>query len=157
MNEQGVTLRLANDQNAILRRAMDALNSVCIKPPEKETTLPESKLPTPAKTLPACSDLVVAHRIAEPDGIPPNDPAEWREPFVRWLNSVCVLSPRCFGGVACLHIAFCEWESGHGGVPCTRDTFERLLRELGFLVGEVTGLVLVSGLILREDFEAVKL
>jgi hypothetical protein len=89
--------------------------------------------------------------------IPPHDPAEWQEPFVRWLDSACVLSPRCFGGVACLHIAFCEWESGRGEVPCTRDTFERLLRELGFLVGEVAGLVLVSGLILREDFEAVGL
>jgi hypothetical protein len=68
-----------------------------------------------------------------------------------------VLSPRCFGGVNCLHIAFCEWESGHGGVPCNRETFERLLNELGFLVGEVSGVILVSGLILRADFEAVEL
>jgi hypothetical protein len=157
MNEQGVTLRLANDQSAILRRAMDALNSVCIKPPEKETTLPESRLPTPANTLPACPDLVTAQRITEPDGIPPNDPAEWREPFVLWLDSTCVRSPRCFGGVGCLHIAFCQWESGRGGVPCTRDVFERLLTERGFLIGEVSGVVLVSGLILREDFEEVGL
>jgi len=132
---------------------MDALNSVCVKPPEKETSGPESKLPIAAKALPACSNLPASQRIAEPDSIPPVDPAEWREPFLRWLESACVLSPRCFGGVAALHIAFCEWESGRGGVPCNRDTFERLLTERGFLVGEVAGVVLASGLTFREDFE----
>jgi hypothetical protein len=55
--------------------------------------------------------------------------------------------------VGCLHIAFCEWEAGRGGVPCNRETFERLLTERGFLVGEVAGVVLVSGLTFREDLE----
>lgn len=91
--------------------------------------------------------------VLDSAGIPPHDPAEWREPFVRWLDSACVISPRCFGGLPALHIAFCEWEAGRGGVPCTRDTFERLLSELGFLVGEVAGVALVCGLILRADFE----
>jgi hypothetical protein len=59
--------------------------------------------------------------------------------------------------VACLHIAFCEWEAGRGGVSCNRDTFELLLKELGFLMGEVAGVVLVSGLTFREDAEAVGL
>ena len=143
-----------NEQSETLRRAMDALNSVCVKPLEKETSGPGTNLPTAAKALPACSDPRTTQRIAEPDSIPPADPAEWREPFVRWLDSACVLSPRCFGGVGCLHIAFCEWESGRGGVPCNRETFELLLTELGFLVGEVAGMVLVSGLTFREDFEA---
>jgi hypothetical protein len=67
-----------------------------------------------------------------------------------------VRSPRCFGGMGCLHIAFCEWEVRQGGVPCTRDTFERLLTEKGFLIGEVAGVVLVSGLIFRDDLEAHK-
>jgi hypothetical protein len=40
-----------------------------------------------------------------------------------------------------------------GGVPCTYDTFERLLRELGFLVGEVAGVVLVAGVTFREDLK----
>ena len=142
-----------NEKSATLRRAMDALNSVCSKPLEKETSVPESKLPTAAKALPAFSDLRASQRIAEPDSIPPNDPAEWRKPFARWLDSACVRHPRCFGGVGCLHIAFCEWESGRGGVPCNRDTFERLLVESGFLTGEVAGVVLVSGLTFREDFE----
>jgi len=64
-----------------------------------------------------------------------------------------VRSPRCFGGVGCLHIAFCEWEVRQGGLP-TRDIFERLLTEQGFLMGEVAGVVLVSGLIFRDDWEA---
>ena len=95
--------------------------------------------------------------LLESASIPTDDPAEWREPFIRWLDSACVLSPRCFGGVGCLHIAFCEWEAGRGGVPCTRATFELLLSESGLLICEVRGAVLVSGLILREDFEAVEL
>ncbi len=96
-------------------------------------------------------------RLLESASIPPDDPAEWREPFAKWLDSACVRNPRCFGGVACLHIAFCEWEAGRGGVPCNRETFERLLTERGFLVGEVAGVVLVSGLTFREDAEAAGL
>jgi hypothetical protein len=95
--------------------------------------------------------------LLESASIPPHDPAEWREPFVRWLDSACVLSPRCFGGVAALHDAFCDWESGRGGVPCVLYVFEQMLNELGLLIGEVAGWVFVSGLILREDFEAVLL
>lgn len=97
--------------------------------------------------------LPVSEINAPSASIPPHDPAEWREPFARWLDSACVHSPRCFGGVSALHIAFCEWESGRGGVPCNRETFERLLTERGFLVGEVAGVVLVSGVTFREDFE----
>jgi hypothetical protein len=95
--------------------------------------------------------------LLESASIPPDDPAEWRKPFAKWLNSACVCNPRCFGGVGCLHIAFCEWEAGRDGVPCNRDTFELLLKELGFLMGEVAGVVLVSGLTFREDAEAVGL
>jgi hypothetical protein len=95
--------------------------------------------------------------LLESASIPPDDPAEWRKPFAKWLNSACVCNPRCFGGVGCLHIAFCEWEAGRDGVPCNRDTFELLLKESGFLMGEVAGVVLVSGLTFREDAEAVEL
>jgi hypothetical protein len=87
------------------------------------------------------------------DSAPLHAPAELREPFSRWLDTACVRSPRCFGGVACLRIAFCEWAVLRGGAPCTRDTFERLLKERGFLVGEVSGVIFVSGLTFREDFE----
>jgi len=70
------------------------------------------------------------------------------------LNSACVRSPRWFGGVACLHIAYSEWEVQQDGVPCTREVFERLLEENGFVAGEVAGVVLVSGVTFKEDFEA---
>ena len=95
--------------------------------------------------------------LLESASIPPDNPAEWRKPFAKWLNSACVRHPRCFGGVGCLHIAFCEWEVRQGGVPCPRDTFEHLLDESRFLVGEVAGVALVSDLTSREDAEAVGL
>jgi hypothetical protein len=56
--------------------------------------------------------------------------------------------------LAALHLAYCEWEIARKGVPCDRETFERLLGELGFLMGEVERTMLVSGLVLREDVEA---
>lgn len=86
--------------------------------------------------------------------IPADDPEEWRAPFVEWLNSQCALHPRAFGGLVCLHLAFCEWEQARGGVPCTRETFAALLAELGFLMGEIDRTLLVSRLVLREDMEA---
>jgi len=53
--------------------------------------------------------------------------------------------------VVALHNAFCEWEIARNGVPCHQKTFERLLTELGFLIGEIEGTPLVSGLILKDD------
>jgi hypothetical protein len=107
-----------------------------------------------------------APRVAKPQAFtPPNSTnrladkhstaVPWREPFERWMNSVCVQNPRCFGSAHLLHLAFCEWEIGHDDVPCTRDTFDGLLEDSGFLTGEVAGVVLVSGLTFKEDSEAV--
>ena len=90
------------------------------------------------------------------DRVPLRELANWREPFARWLNSRCVRDPRCSGGVGCLHLAFCEWTTKHDYVPCNRFTFECLLRESGFLIDEVAGVVLVFELIFQDDFEAVK-
>jgi hypothetical protein len=136
------------ERSAILKRAMDALNSLCLKPPEGNTTVRECASAPPVSVR---TDSSVTHGAA--DGLPPVDPAEWREPFVRWLDSACVRAPRCFGGVGCLHIAFCEWAISHDDVPCNRLTFECLLRESGFLFSDG----LVSDLILRDDFEAAGL
>jgi len=96
--------------------------------------------------------LAVSEKSSESSSIHSHDPAEWRKPFARWLDSACVRNPRCFGGLSCLHLAFCEWEIARGEVPCTRVTFERMLSELGFLMGEVSGVMLVSSLTFREDF-----
>ena len=91
--------------------------------------------------------------LLESSCIPPDDPAAWQKPFARWLDSACARHPRCFGDVGRLHIAFCEWESGRGSVPCNRKAFDVLLLESGFLTGEVAGVVLASGITFREDFE----
>jgi hypothetical protein len=89
--------------------------------------------------------------------LPAHDPEAWRAPFVDWLDSQCALHQRAFGGLVCLHLAFCEWEQARGGVPCTRETFAALLEELGFLVGEIEETLLVSGLILKDDAAAFSL
>ncbi len=130
-------------------------------PPEKfqesakhELTKPTKPLSEPFLSVLAVPVLGKSKTFDAPASIPPHDPAEWRKPFARWLHSACVRSPRCSGGVARLHIAYCEWEIQQGGVPCTRETFERLLTELGFLVRDVAGVVLVSGVTFRRDFEA---
>ena len=85
------------------------------------------------------------------------DPEEWlgavREPFVRWLDSTCALHPRAFGGVAALQINFCQWLAAQGEAPCNRETFVQMLEGFGLLVGEVAGVVLVSGMTFRGDLE----
>jgi hypothetical protein len=111
-------------------------------------------LPPSVLSVLSVPTIPVSKTFAPSTGTLLHDPTEWREPFARWLGFACVISPRCFGGVVCLHIAYSEWEVRQGGVPCTRDTFERLLTERGFLVGEVAGVVLVSGLILKDDWLA---
>jgi hypothetical protein len=83
------------------------------------------------------------------------DPAEWRAPFVQWVTSACTYHPRVFGSVSKLHLAFCEWEITNGGVPCTRETLVCLLQELEFLVGEINGVLLVSGLTFLDDVQSV--
>jgi hypothetical protein len=122
-------------QSDALKRALDALNSICNS---SETTTANS----PKKPLLAA-------------GISPHNPEAWRAPFKEWLDSQCTVHQRAFGGLTCLHIGFCEWEQAREGVPCTRETFEALLGEFDFLIGEVEGTLLVSGLIFKDDAELV--
>ncbi len=81
---------------------------------------------------------------------PADEPDAWREPFHAWALSECVFKDRCFGGIGCLHVHFCEWADAHNAVPCTRETFEQLLSDAGFLHADG----FVSSLILHEDWEA---
>ncbi len=120
--------------------------------PERELTIPTEPPKASVLSVLSVPSLPVSETNTPSASILPHDSAKLLEPFSRWLDSFCVRSPRCFGGAARLHIAFCEWTVRRGGVPCTRETFERLLTERGFLVGEVSGVVLVSGLTFREDF-----
>jgi hypothetical protein len=115
--------------------------------PECELT----KLPKPISVSFVSSDPRGFQKNVTSDGIPPHDPAEWREPFVRWLDSACLYHSRCFGGVGCMHVAFCEWAHANDDVGCNRNTFEGMLEELGFLI--VDGLV--SGVTFGEDLDAV--
>lgn len=92
--------------------------------------------------------------LLRPQGRPDLDPAEWRQPFIWWLDSACTLRPRDCGGLNALHRAFCEWEIARDEVPCDRRTFIRMLLELGFLIGEINGTMLVWGLVFRSDVEA---
>ena len=82
--------------------------------------------------------------------MPAVDPFAWAEDFHRWALQRCIWHDRCFGGVASLHDDFCGWAIARNEVPCRREAFEWLLRHAGMFV--VDGLV--SGLILRQDFEA---
>ncbi len=143
-----------NEQSATLQRAMDVLNSICLKPHRTIEPAPVCESQKPGGVSP---DFRPSSRIAANNGIPPHDPAEWRELFARWLGSVCVHDPRCWGGVGSLHVAFCEWAIAQDDVPCVRFTFECLLRELGFAIDEIAGAVLVNGLTFREDFESAGL
>ena len=76
--------------------------------PEHELTEPTESAPLPVLSVVSVPSLPVSETTA-PSASIPLDSAEWREPFSRWLDFACVRSPRCFGGLNSLHIAFCEW------------------------------------------------
>ena len=78
----------------------------------------------------------------------------WAEDFHKWSLEQCVYRDRCFGAVRGLHCDFCEWLVARDEGPCTFDTFERLLQQLGFLIadGFVSGLVLCRTLADLECF-----
>jgi hypothetical protein len=79
--------------------------------------------------------------------MPGFDPSEWAIELITWVSTQCVLRDRCFGGVGSLHIHFSEWCVRSGSVPCSRQTFEWLLRDQGFKVADG----LTYGLILAAD------
>jgi hypothetical protein len=87
------------------------------------------------------------------DAAPAHDPAEWRAPFARWMDSVCAFHPRCSGGLNVLHSAYSDWELAHDGVPPTRDIFVALLMERGFRITVIHGTALVEGLALCMDVD----
>jgi hypothetical protein len=73
---------------------------------ERELTKLTEPQPGPILSVLSVPTLPVSEIIVPSASIPAHDPAEWREPFVRWLESACVLSPRCFGGAT------------EHGIPC---------------------------------------
>ena len=124
-------------------------------PPESNEKSPENEPPKPPKPLSSVLSvptLAISAKSSDLSRTPAHDPAEWREPFARWLEVACVRYPRGSGGIGCLHLRFCEWAIAHDEVPCNRLTFECLIREAGFVISDG----LVQGLIRREVFEALE-
>ena len=79
------------------------------------------------------------------------EPSFWADDFGRWALECCLFRDRCFGGVKALHNHFCDWCNAQGPPGCMLETFEALLEDEGFLLAGG----LVSGLVLREDWETV--
>jgi hypothetical protein len=79
------------------------------------------------------------------------DAAVWQRPFEQWLNMACSFRPRDFAGFNCLFSSFIQWAGERDGATCSRDVFSWMLAMHDFLVAEVHGTMLVSGLMLIED------
>lgn len=78
----------------------------------------------------------------------------WRDGFTRWVTHACVVRPRDFTNANHLLISFNQWANewaAKPGATCPREVFDALLTEAGFLIGEVCGIRLASGLMLRAD------
>jgi hypothetical protein len=70
-----------------------------------------------------------------------------------WLLEKCVYRARCSGGMGGLHLDFARWCAAQClTLPESRRSFVAALQAAGFAV---TADGLVSGLVLREDVEAV--
>ncbi len=74
----------------------------------------------------------------------------------RWLGFTCVRHSRIFTGLSSLYHSFCEWQSERCEWEPDLAAFEALLVERDFLIGEVAGTKLVSGLAFRDDLEAIR-
>ena len=110
--------------------------------------------PEPILSVLSVPTLPISENSEQSDGLPEHDLDAQRGSFFAWMNVACAFHARVFGGVPKLHLAYCEWEYAGGGVPCNRETFVCLLEEAGFLVGNIGGVLLVSGLTFRDDIEA---
>ncbi len=80
--------------------------------------------------------------------------AIWRRPFEQWLLSACIQRPRDFGGFNVMLIDFNLWAGLQGGSACSPDLLSWLLAERDYVIGTVHGVELVSGLLLKEDWQA---
>jgi hypothetical protein len=110
-----------------------------------------TKLTKPGSVGFVSSLSVQSSIILAASGMAIHDPAAWAEDFHRWVITECIFRDRCFGGVGGLLRHFCEWQVTRDEVPCTRNTFEALLRDSGFFFAEG----LVYGLLLKADVLAV--
>jgi hypothetical protein len=109
--------------------------------------------PTKPSSVGFVSSRPVQIRIISHDsGMAIHDPAAWAADFHHWAITRCVFRDRCFGSVGALLSDFTEWQAMRDEVPCTRMTFESLLRNAEFLFAEG----LVYGLLLKADVVAME-
>jgi hypothetical protein len=108
------------------------------------------------QTKPGSVSFVSSIRVQTPiissttGGMANHDPEEWATDFARWIQERCARREgrEDSGGVGVLHLDFVQWSVDQNNVPCTRHTFERLLRDNEFFVanGMARGLVLIADL-----------
>lgn len=112
------------------------------------------ELPSAIRVTSKKYDTELPQAATESTGdIAEHDPAEWQEDFTRWKAENCAHREdrEDWGGIGALLVDFAEWCCSRDAVPCTRATFERLVRDAGFRCTEGG----VTGLVLREDLKAV--
>ena len=83
-----------NLQSDTLRRAMEALESICMMTPACASVLAPDPTPLPPEPL--------------------NDSAEWRESLAQWMDCDCIGHWCLQESVSRLHVAFSEWAVGQG-------------------------------------------
>jgi hypothetical protein len=125
------------------------------KPPEPSFEGFEGSISEETPNFSGTPGLGASQKNIELGSIPTPNPDAWRADFDRWVSERCIHREGRddWGGIGGLWVDFCEWVVSCDSVPCTRQTFERLLDDAGFRCSEG----MVSGMILRADFEAVGL
>jgi hypothetical protein len=128
--------------------------------PEKKEILeayPNHELPKPPKPVSVSfgsAPLGYTPNISAAGSMANPDPAAWEDDLCKWASERCTRREGCedWGGVGALHTDFAQWTVDHASVPCSRITFEALLRSEGFLVRDG----LVQGMFLTEDLWAIR-
>ena len=83
----------------------------------------------------------------------PDEIKEWNSAFLEWTKACCRFHDGSLGSVGSLHVSYCVWADANGKPLGDRETFEWLLSNAGQLIQDG----FVTGLILREDLDAVRL
>jgi hypothetical protein len=95
-----------------------------------------------------------ANKRAVIDLLLARDAELWRGAFEGWLSTRCIQRQRDFGSFNVLLIDLNLQAGLQGGSACGPGLFSWLLAGRDFLTAEVCGTMLVSGLLLKEDWQA---
>jgi hypothetical protein len=114
----------------------------------------ESLVVAPRKAWEPFADQLRQYKPQIIDALKEREIAAWREPFTLWMNSSCVRHGRFFTNVASLYRSFAQWQAEQNASAPTLAVLERLLTKSDFLIADVQGVWLVSGLAFRDDLKA---